>query len=336
MAFSCGFYNSKSGDRKYNAVQISHIFDGIVLDGVLMSIGNRFVVKADGGLGLKVGSGRGWFKHTWSYNDSDMPVTARSADILYDRIDALVLEVDARDESRLNAIRWIYGEPATMAERPVLIDEPMHTQYPLAYVEVPRGTTEILQSHITNMIGTSVMPYATGALEGINADDLLMQWDDQWKRLLASMQLERQEQQTTWTTQTADQQTQWQEQTDRQQTDWAENFQTQQAIWGAWIGAAIADPANYFQRNFDNPAMYIGSTRWRTKVDSNTTLDEIRAGQSASGVLAASRRTTKRRDGADVVYTFYDIQNGSVITRFTERFDKVNAKTVRNYIEGVV
>ena len=34
MAFTCGFFNSENGDRKYNAEQMSAIFDGIIADGV--------------------------------------------------------------------------------------------------------------------------------------------------------------------------------------------------------------------------------------------------------------------------------------------------------------
>lgn len=34
MAFTFGFYNSLNGDRKYNAEQVSSIFDGLISDGV--------------------------------------------------------------------------------------------------------------------------------------------------------------------------------------------------------------------------------------------------------------------------------------------------------------
>ena len=45
MTVSYGFYNSLNGDRKYNARHMSMIFDGIIRDGVFMSIGivNLFV-----------------------------------------------------------------------------------------------------------------------------------------------------------------------------------------------------------------------------------------------------------------------------------------------------
>ena len=50
MSVSSGFFNSLNGDRKYNAAQMSAIFDGLIIDGVFASIGTAFAVKAAGGL----------------------------------------------------------------------------------------------------------------------------------------------------------------------------------------------------------------------------------------------------------------------------------------------
>lgn len=198
MALTYGFYNSLNGDRKYNAIQMSSIFDGIINDGILMNVGNRFSVTATGGLGIRVGSGRAWFNHTWTYNDSNMALTVKSADILLDRIDALVLEVDTRDESRMNSIRWVYGTPATIAKRPALIREPYINQYPLAYISVPRGTTNIQQANITNMIGTADTPYVTAPLEKIDISAQVAQWNNQWAILLASMESQKNQQKINW------------------------------------------------------------------------------------------------------------------------------------------
>lgn len=48
MSVSSGFFNSLNGDRKYNAAQMSAIFDGLIIDGVFASIGTAFAVKAAG------------------------------------------------------------------------------------------------------------------------------------------------------------------------------------------------------------------------------------------------------------------------------------------------
>ena len=50
MSVTYGFYNSINGDRKYNALEMSSIFDGIIVDGVYMSIGDALNVKSSGGM----------------------------------------------------------------------------------------------------------------------------------------------------------------------------------------------------------------------------------------------------------------------------------------------
>ena len=99
MSVSSGFFNSLNGDRKYNAAQMSAIFDGLIIDGVFASIGTAFAVKAAGGLTVNVGIGKAWFDHTWTVNDSILPMTAPEAEVLLDRIDAVVLEVNGMEEA---------------------------------------------------------------------------------------------------------------------------------------------------------------------------------------------------------------------------------------------
>jgi len=64
LSVTYGFYNSVNGDRKYDAIQVSSIFDGIVKDGIFMSIGTSFRVKAASGMTVNVGVGRAWFNQT--------------------------------------------------------------------------------------------------------------------------------------------------------------------------------------------------------------------------------------------------------------------------------
>lgn len=302
MAVTYGFYNSLEGDRKYNAIQMSSIFDGIVIDGILMAIGERFIVRATTGMGITVGSGRAWFDHTWTYNDSILYLNVAESEIVLDRIDALVIEVDTREASRTNSIRWVHGQPASIPTRPTLEKGMFVNQYPLAYIEVAHGVTSISQANITNMVGTEETPFATGPLETINASFLLDQWKDAWDIQITQQQVD---------------------------------FEHMQNVWGAWIGGAISDPGTFFQRNFDNPAMYVGSTRWMTRVGGRVIKEEIRGGTLQTGPLAASRTTTTRVNGADIEYIFYNLIDETIVSHFIERFDRVNATTVKNYMEMV-
>ena len=45
MSVTSGFFNSFNHDRRYNAEQMSAIFDGIINDGVFANIGTAFAVQ---------------------------------------------------------------------------------------------------------------------------------------------------------------------------------------------------------------------------------------------------------------------------------------------------
>ena len=185
MAFSFGFYNSFNHDRKYNAIQMSMIFDGVISDGIYATIGEAMVVKATSEDNVVVvGPGRGWFDHTWNYNDADLPVNAPISDVLLKRIDALVIDINANENYRENKIVWVQGTPSSNPVRPTMINTLEHHQYPLCYVERKPNVEKILQADITNMVGSSECPFVTGILQTIDIDQLLLQWKDQWAQFI--------------------------------------------------------------------------------------------------------------------------------------------------------
>lgn len=182
MSVSSGFFNSLNGDRKYNAAQMSAIFDGLIIDGVFASIGTAFAVKAAGGLTVNVGIGKAWFDHTWTVNDSILLMTAPEAEVLLDRIDAVVLEVNGMESVRNNTIKFVKGNPSSAPSRPTLTNEGNVHQYPLCYIYRKYGTAVINQADITPMVGTESTPFVTGILQTISLDELLGKWQDELDR----------------------------------------------------------------------------------------------------------------------------------------------------------
>ena len=186
MSVTCGFYNGVNHDRRYDARQMSEIFDGIINDGVFMNIGNNMRVLSNPGntdlkdMNVYVGTGKAWFNSTWTKNDAILPLKISESELVLDRIDAVVLEINANDSVRENSIKVLKGEPSSA---PVHVDlensEYVH-QYPLAYVYVKAGVTEITQSEITNCIGTNECPFISGILQTVSAAILLAQWDDEF------------------------------------------------------------------------------------------------------------------------------------------------------------
>lgn len=178
MSFASGFFNSVDHDRLYDATDISRLFDGLIRDGIFASIGDCFVVKQSNQMNVTVGTGRAWFNHTWSYNDALYPVTIPPSEILMDRIDAIVLEINSVEAVRANSIKLIKGMPSSTPTKPALTNAKEVHQYPLAYVKVGKEVTSIRQADIENCVGTSACPFVTGILEVISIEQLIPQWKD--------------------------------------------------------------------------------------------------------------------------------------------------------------
>ena len=186
MSVTSGFFNSLNSDRRYNAEQMSAIFDGVINDGIFSSIGTAFTVTADSGFTVNVGIGRAWFDSIWVYNDAILPLTFDIPEVVLDRIDAIVIEINKTEEVRAGSIKIVKGTPSSVPNRPTLTKNTYVTQYPLAYVEINAGKINITQSKITSMIGTSECPYITGILQVQNIDNIVAQWQAQWTEWYAN------------------------------------------------------------------------------------------------------------------------------------------------------
>lgn len=184
MSVTSGFYNSLNGDRRYNAEQMSAIFDGIINDGVFANIGNVFAVKANGGTNVTVDTGFAWFNSKWIRNDGILPIVLDASETVLDRIDAIIFDIDRSDTVRNGTIKYIKGSPASSPKRPEMISTDDHNQYPISFIYRRADTNEIRQADITNMVGTSSCPYITGILEVHNIDNIVAQWRDEWNQWL--------------------------------------------------------------------------------------------------------------------------------------------------------
>lgn len=182
MSVTSGFFNSFNGDRRYNAAQMSAIFDGIINDGIFANIGTAFSVNAGTGVTVNVGTGRCWFNSTWLLNDAILPIVCDISEMVLDRIDAIVIEIDHSDSVRSGSIKFLKGTPSSEPQRPTMANTDDVHQYPLAYIYRKATSGTITQSDITNMVGTSSCPYITGILQVQNIDNIVAQWRDQWNQ----------------------------------------------------------------------------------------------------------------------------------------------------------
>ena len=186
MSLTYGFYNSLNHDRKYDARQISMLFDGLITDGVYRSIGRAFAVSVNSGMILNVAEGRAWFDHTWTLNDTIMTVTLPEAHSVYTKIVAVIIRVDKAN--RVNSIVCKEGTAGSEPKKPTMDKTANLSEYPLAYVTIDPGVTEISPGKIEQVIGSSECPFVTGVIQGVSIDTLIHNWKDEFDILFAQME----------------------------------------------------------------------------------------------------------------------------------------------------
>lgn len=190
MSLTSGFFDSVNGDRMYNTLQMSSIFDGIIHDGVYETYGDHFKVTASEGLQVNVGTGRAWFDHTWTLNDSVMTLDVATPDFYATRIDGIFLKVDRTPSVRENSIIVVTGTASTEPEKPVMSNTFYEKYYPIAYITVGPRVTEIVAKDIENVIGQDPTPFVTGVLEHIDVSELVTLWQDEWEAYVAGFEEE--------------------------------------------------------------------------------------------------------------------------------------------------
>lgn len=189
MAFSCGFFNSYEHDRRYNAEQMSAIFDGVINDGVFESIGNKLFTVPGSGRNVVVQSGKAWFDHTWNVNDGSLTLAIDAADPTQQRIDAVVLETNHNNDTRQNKIYVIKG--AVGGSKPSMsTSDPNIKRHPLAYVTVKANATSFLANDIEIMVGKTETPFVTSVVQQTNIDSLWNGWKADFEGKLVAWKAE--------------------------------------------------------------------------------------------------------------------------------------------------
>lgn len=195
MAVSYGFYSAlyinNGYDSIYQSGEISKLFNGLIIDGVYLSsrpndpTNKQFMVSADtNDMHIKVAPGKAWFLGTYTVSDSDIQLTIDSADSSYDRIDAVVIEVNSKFTGfdpgpvfteRFNSIKVVTGTSASTPAKPTMIHEDGIDQYPIAYITVSKGTTAIRPYNIEYVVGIDT-PYFAWICERLSIAELYSKW----------------------------------------------------------------------------------------------------------------------------------------------------------------
>ena len=186
MAVSSGFFDSQNGDRKYTAMEMSQIFDGIIKDGIYRSIyddtdNNKVPFKTVPGTGIQVivKKGRAWCNHCWLYNDGPVTVSLSAAPASgQKRYDTVALEFDQGNRrGRIVHFTGTATSGTPSKPNPHASDTSLKIYMPIAYVLVEGGAASLTQSKISQTcIGTDDAPYVTSPLEAISVSEFVAEW----------------------------------------------------------------------------------------------------------------------------------------------------------------
>lgn len=310
--FSFGFFNSLNGDRKYEAKDFGRIFEGIIMDGVYESIGQRFQVRQSDTPDnrVQIDSGSAWLDGIWVKNDSTNVIVMPGPDLILDRIDAVCIEINKTNEptalgtpGRSVEIVVVQGLPASSPVRPNLTVNEELQQYALAYIRRYPGRDEtIRQADITNNVGSKELPYVTGPLEQHDISDMVAQWNAQFD-------------------------------------DWSKNIH---AEFIAWSDREKSEFLDWINVNHEILESYIGGAVIDELNDRLHSLEDIYSGILSSGATTITINSNKINTNS--VLSFYtskygvnprtvSVSNGSVTLTFVAQSEDI---TVGVKVDGTI
>lgn len=179
MSWEYGFFNSVNGDRLYNADHMSHIFEGLITDGIYESVGNKLAVElASESMTIQINTGRGWFNNRWVNNSSLYQLSLETSDVTLNRYCAVCIRVDNSDSVRSAEPYLKYSEFATAPVKPEMERSEYIKEYCLAYVYIPAKATVITAENIEDTrFNSDLCGWVTGLITQVDSTTLFTQWN---------------------------------------------------------------------------------------------------------------------------------------------------------------
>lgn len=179
MAIEYGFFNSVNHDRVYDADDISNYFLKLISNGVFATPADSMQVQATTGMTVSVTAGWGFINCKWINNTASYMLTLDAADVVLNRIDRIVLRLNANEELRNMEIAIKKGTLSSNPVAPTLTREVGGVwELSLASILIGAGSTEITQSAITDERGnTDLCGWVTGLINQIDTTNLFAQYD---------------------------------------------------------------------------------------------------------------------------------------------------------------
>ena len=175
MTIRSGFFNSVSGDRKYDAGKFAEYFASFIGNGVFPNPSTGLQVAANDDMTITVKAGKAWIKGYILVNDDDYILNLDPADGVLNRIDRIVARYDTVDrEIRLEVKK---GAFASSPVAPALQRDADAYELALADIAVNKGAISITQASITDLrLNTSLCGIVHGTVDQVDTTTLATQY----------------------------------------------------------------------------------------------------------------------------------------------------------------
>ena len=185
MALKYGFFNSVSGDRKYNAEDIGRFLHGLVNTGVYADVSDGLQVIATGNMTAAVLPGQAMIERHYLENDERYGVTFNVGGAL-PRYDAVVARLDMT--TREIGIFVKEGTAASVPVYPTLTRNGTTEEIMLAAVYINKYATAITQADIVDTrADTTVCGWVAGLIQQVDTSTLFRQWQAAYEAAYAQL-----------------------------------------------------------------------------------------------------------------------------------------------------
>ena len=179
----CGFYNSKNGDRKYNAEDMTQPYKRLVSDGVYAMPAGQLKVTAAGGMKIQVSAGAAKVGSRWLESDAIETFTLDPSDVALNQIYAVVIRDDNSENVRKISIALKKGSLASNPTAPEIERSENITELKIAEVRVNKLVEEVTDADIKDTrADTKVCGWVTGLIEQVDTSDLFTQWESAYEQ----------------------------------------------------------------------------------------------------------------------------------------------------------
>lgn len=170
------FFNSVSGDRKYQASSFAEYFNSLVTNGVFPNPSTNLQVISNGNSTVTIKIGKAWINGYMYFNDTALILPINVADGTLNRIDRVVIRFNTVGRLISSVIK--VGSLATTPVAPILQRDMDIFELGIADIYVTKGSTSIVQANITDTRMSTILCGWVNSLIQVDTTAIFNQYQD--------------------------------------------------------------------------------------------------------------------------------------------------------------